>query len=93
MSTEKLLDELADAGIHLVRGGETILADVEERADLVLHAGRIAENKSALLAALRLREQIVAAATAEVAFDRVAYDALWDRWRRQQEHEGAGSCQ
>jgi hypothetical protein len=86
MSAEKLLDEFASVGIHLLRDGDIILADVVEGADLVLFRGHITENKPALLAALRLREQIVVAASvAQAAFDRRQYDALWERWHELQE--------
>jgi hypothetical protein len=62
MNGEVLLDELAGLGIDLVRDGDAILADIEDGADIALHADRIREQNPELLSALQLREQIVAAA-------------------------------
>jgi len=88
MKAEGLLDELASLGVHLVRDGDAIFADVEDGADLHPVTDRIRENKVALLAALRLREEIVTAASAvHASFDRQHYDSLWERWYALQEQE------
>jgi hypothetical protein len=84
VSGDALLDGLAAAGIHLMRDGDSIWADVEEGADIGPYVARITEHKAALLAALDLRERIIAAATADPPdFDRAAYDGLWRRWHQE----------
>ena len=60
MNAEMLLDDLAGLGIHLVRDGDAILADVADGADIAPHTARITACKPALVAALHLRERIVA---------------------------------
>src|SRR5215213_1314430 len=60
MSAPALLDELARLGIHLVRDGDAIDADVEDGAELAHHTERIKANKPALLAELRKREALAA---------------------------------
>jgi hypothetical protein len=53
---------------------------------LYRYTERIKDAKPAILAELRLREGIVAAATANPAdFDRAEYDRLWAEWRDLQE--------
>ena len=81
MNTEMLLDELAGLGIHLVRDGEAILADVEDGADVTPHVDRITNHKPALLREL-LQREIVAIVTVDPSqFDREHYDDLWQQWR------------
>jgi hypothetical protein len=78
-SVDALLDALAAAGIYLIRDGDSLVADVEDRADLVPYHQRIQEHKTELLDALELRERIVAAAAADPRdFDHGEYDRLWE---------------
>ena len=58
-----------------------LIAEVLPTTDLSLHTPRIKAHKPALLAAVRLREQIVAAATVSPEhFNRADYDTLWQLW-------------
>jgi hypothetical protein len=84
VNTDALLDELASAGIHLVRDGDALFADVEDGADLAPYQQRIREHKAELIVALDLRQRIIAAATADPRdFDRGEYDRLWALWHAQ----------
>jgi hypothetical protein len=88
MNAEMLLDELAGHGIHLVRDGDAILADVEDGADVTRHLDRITTHKPALLALLALQDEIVrTASAARDAFDRAAYDRVWERWHALHDEE------
>jgi hypothetical protein len=82
MGADRLLDRLHAAGIRLGCDGGTLYADVLPGVNLTPHAATITAHKPALLAALSLRERIIAAVTVEpAAFDRPAYDALWTQYR------------
>ena len=86
MNAELPLDDLAGLGIHLVRDGDAILADVADGADITPHRECIKAYKPALLVALHLRERIVAAASVERSlFDRSQYDRLWAEWHTQED--------
>jgi hypothetical protein len=88
MSAALLLDELADAGIRLAPDGADLLAETRPGASLEPYRHRNRAHKPAILAALRLQDQIVAAATAATdAFDRAHYDALWQQWHALQDQE------
>lgn len=88
MSAEMLLDELTELGIHLERKDEAIFAKVESGANITLHTERIKANKPELLAALQLREQIIAAVTVEPEFfNREEYDRLWVLWHAENAKE------
>ena len=81
MNASALLDDLMDAGIRLKRDGGDLIADVLPTADLSAHTQQIKASKPALVSALQLREQIVAAATVSPEhFNRKEYDALWALW-------------
>lgn len=83
MNASTLLDELLEAGIRLRLDGDDPMADVLPEASLDFYRERIQECKDALIAALGVREAIVAAASVEPeSCDRDAYDALWRQWRQ-----------
>jgi hypothetical protein len=86
MNASIFIDQLQDIGIRLKRDGDDLIADVLPGAPLDPFRDRIRVCKPALLAELRLREQIVTAASAAQArFDRERYDELWCRWSALQE--------
>lgn len=86
MTAAALLDELDNAGGRVVREGDNLRVRAAPGATLDLHTPRIKDARPAILAALRLRERIVAAATAATAaFDRAEYDRLWAEWDALQE--------
>jgi hypothetical protein len=88
VSTATLLDGLTAAGIRLRRDGDDLVADVLPGANLGSYREHIQADKFALLAELRLREEIVAAVDVEPAnFDRSGYDELWRRWSELQAEE------
>ena len=81
VSTAALVDALHAAGIRLSHDSGDLVADVLPGANLDRYREQITAHKPALLAELRLREEIVAAASAaRDAFDRQRYDALWAEW-------------
>jgi hypothetical protein len=82
MSAAALLDALLGVGIRLGREGDALIADVLPGVDLAPYRDSITTHAPALLAELRLREAIVAAASAEPAhFNRDELDRLWTLWR------------
>jgi hypothetical protein len=86
MGAAHLLTELEAAGIRATALGDTLRVHAKPGVDLTPYRDSIRQHKLALLAELRLREQIVVAATAATAaFDRDAYDALWEQWYALQE--------
>jgi hypothetical protein len=83
-----LLAELQAAGIHLMRDGDDLRYQTRPGVSITSFITGIRQHKPALLAELHLREEIVAAATtAQAAFDRAAYDRLWERWHALQDTE------
>jgi hypothetical protein len=81
VNAEHFLDALQVAGVRLCRDGGDLFADVLPGVDIAPYVDRIRTDKLALLAALALREEIIAAATiAPAHFDRTAYDAHWRDW-------------
>jgi hypothetical protein len=83
MNALALLDELLEAGIRLCLDGDELMADVLPDANLDSYRERIQERKEALVATLRLRDEIVAAASVEPeCFNRDAYEGLWRQWRQ-----------
>jgi len=81
MKAEGLLDELASLGVHLVRDGDAIFADVEDGADISVYVDCIREQKPELLTALELRDRIVTAASADPGqFSHDELDRLWSLW-------------
>jgi hypothetical protein len=83
-----LLAELAASGIGLTREGDNLRVRAEPGVSLAPHRERISAHKPTLLAELRLREEIVAAASAaQHAFDRQHFDTLWERWHALQTQE------
>lgn len=88
MNTVPFLDELAAAGVRLSPEGDDLIAAIPAGVSLDPCRSRIRDSKPALLAALHLQAQIVAAATAaSAAFDRATYDALWQQWYAIQDQE------
>jgi anti-sigma-K factor RskA len=86
LSASALLDALCAAGVRVSREGEDLRAVCDPGVRLAPFADAIRGHKPAILAELRLRERIVAAATAPTeSFDREGYDALWAEWRELQE--------
>ena len=86
MSAATLLDHLMGAGIRLGWEGDDLIADVLPGVNLDPYREEVATHKTALLAELRLREQIVSAASAaQASFDRQRYDELWGLWSARQE--------
>ena len=78
MRAAALLDELLETGIRLGRDGDDLIVDVLRSADFAPYMDRVKREKPALLNELRLREQIVAAASvAPEHFNREEYDRLW----------------
>ena len=63
MSAGGFIEQLQDSGIRLTRDGGDLIADVVPGADLGIHVERVKANKPKLVAELRLREEIVAAAS------------------------------
>jgi flagellar biosynthesis/type III secretory pathway chaperone len=75
------VDDLHAAGIRLSLAGDDLHYQTRPGVSINAHREQIAANKLALMAELRLREQITAAASAaQFSFDRQRYDALWERW-------------
>jgi hypothetical protein len=84
--TAALLDQLAAVGVRLSRASEDLRYQTQPGVSIAPYREQISTNKPALLAELRLREEIVAAASAAHArFDRQRYDELWHRWAERQE--------
>jgi hypothetical protein len=83
-----LLTELAAAGMHLVRDGNTLRVEAPSGATLDPFRERIRQHKPALLAEL-LQADIIATVDVEPAeFDRQRYDDLWARWHALHDREG-----
>ena len=75
------IDQLTNAGIRLVCDDNDLIADVLPDATLDPFCIRIQEHKPALLTELRLREEIVAAASVDPEhFDPAELDRLWTLW-------------
>src|SRR5688572_23924343 len=88
MNAATLLDELAVAGVRLSLAGDDLRYQTRPGVSLAPYREQITAHKPALLAELRLREEIVAAAMiATVAFDRRRYDALWEHWHARHAEE------
>jgi hypothetical protein len=85
-----LLAELNAAGIRVTRQDDQLRVRANPGVSITPFRESITGHKPALLAELRLREQIVSAApVAEASFDRAAYDELWRRWAELQERASA----
>jgi hypothetical protein len=83
-----LLDELAAVGVRLSLAGDALRYQTRPGVSIAPYREQITTNKSALIALLRLQDEIVAAATPALAsFDRAAYDELWRRWQVLQAEE------
>ena len=81
MNASAQLDDLVDVGIRVTRDGDDLMVEVLPGATLDPYRDGIRVHKPALLAELRLREEIVATASAvQARFDRERYDELWCRW-------------
>jgi hypothetical protein len=88
VSATTLLDELRAAGIWLNRDGDDLSYRTRPGVSIAPHREQITTHKPALVTELRLREAIVAAASAVHArFDRERYDELWRRWSELQAEE------
>ena len=84
--TAALLDDLAAAGVRLSLAGDALRYETRPGVRIAPDREQIITHKPALVAELRLREEIVAAASAAHArFDRQRYDELWHRWAERQE--------
>jgi hypothetical protein len=88
VSTGALVDELAAAGIRLTPAGDDLRYQTRPGISIAPYREQIVTNKPALVSELRLREEIVAAASAAHArFDRHYFDQLWAEWQRLQNEE------
>ena len=86
MSAAALVAVLDAAGIYVSRAGDNLRVRAQPGVSLAPSAEDLRQHKQALLAELRLREEIVAAASVSHArFDRARYDELWRRWSERQE--------
>ncbi len=87
MTPSALLADLEAAGVLPTREGADLRYRTRRGVSIAPCRDRIAGTKPAILAELRLRERIVAAATAATAaFDRAEYDRLWAEWHAHQEN-------
>jgi hypothetical protein len=90
MSAGALVDALASAGVRLSLADDGLHYQTRPGVSIAPYREQITEHKPALLAELRLREEIVAAAPAvHACFDRQRYDELWRRWGELQEGASA----
>jgi hypothetical protein len=81
VSVTALLSTLEASGVRLSRCEGDLKYQPRPGVSIAPYREQIITNKPALIALLRLQEEIVAAATAaQSAFDRQRYDALWERW-------------
>ena len=88
MSAGALVDELAAAGVRLSLAGDDLRYQTKPGVSIAPSREQIVTNKPALIALLRLQDEIVAAASAaRASFDRAAYDELWRRWHALQARE------
>jgi hypothetical protein len=88
VTAASLVDELHKAGIRLTPAGDDLRFQTRPGVSIAPYREEISAHKPALLAELRLREEIVAAATtAQAAFDRQHFDQLWERWHALHETE------
>jgi hypothetical protein len=86
VSAGALVDELAADGVRLSLAGDDLCYQTQPGASIAPYQERIREHKPAVLAELRRRAEIVAAASAVHArFDRQHFDELWRRWSELQE--------
>ncbi len=86
MNAAALLRELEAAGVRLSLKGEGLHIQARPGVSIAPHREQITEHKRALVTELRLREEIVAAASAAHArFERARFDELWRRWSELQE--------
>jgi hypothetical protein len=90
VSAAALLSELEAAGVRLSLAGDALRYQTRPGVRIAPYRERISTSKPALIALLRLQDQIVTAATAaQAAFDRQYYDDLWCRWYVLHEQENA----
>jgi hypothetical protein len=93
MSAAALLAQLEAAGVRITREGDTLRVRGMSGVDPAPYREQITAHKPALLALLRLQEEIVATATvATEAFDRQHYDTLWVQWHSLNAQENAVPC-
>ena len=84
----RLLAELTSAGLSLTHSGDDLHYRTRPGVRIAPYREQIITHKPALLTLLALQDEIVrAASAAQNAFDRVAYDALWQRWYAWQNEE------
>jgi hypothetical protein len=82
------VDRLAAAGVRLSLAGDALRYRTRPGVSIAPYREQMVTNKPALIALLRLQDEIVAAATTALAsFDRAAYDELWCRWQVLQAEE------
>jgi hypothetical protein len=83
-----LLADFEAAGVRLSLAGDDLRCQSRPGVRIAPYRERIVTNKPALIALLRLQDEIVGAATAaRDAFDRQSYDKLWRDWYALQEQE------
>jgi hypothetical protein len=83
-----LLDELTAAGVSLTRSGDDLHYRTHPGVSIAPYCDQIITYKPALLTLLALQEEIVrTAGAARDAFDRAAYDVLWERWHTLHDEE------
>jgi hypothetical protein len=81
MNAAALFAELAAAGVHVSRDGDSLRVRGGRDGSIAPFLETIRHHKPALLLEL-LQTEIVAAASIDPAhFDRQHYDELWRRWR------------
>jgi hypothetical protein len=82
------LDELAAAGVRLSLEGDALRYQTRPGVGIAPYREQIAVHKLVLVTELRLREEIIAAASAAHSrFDRQQYDRLWGEWHALQAEE------
>ncbi len=87
MSATTLLSVLEEAGVHVIREGDTLRVRGNPGVDPAPYRERIHQHKPALLVEL-LKSEIMAALDVEPdRFDRAAYDRLWSLLRTHEAKE------
>jgi hypothetical protein len=82
------VDELSAAGVRLSLAGDDLRYQTRPGVSIARYREQIITQKAALISLLRLQDEIVeAASAARDAFDRAAYDRLWERWHMLAEQE------